>query len=317
MVNQSSGTVGSKTVDGRKSAITTLDRRSLLRRAGGMVAGAAAIVGAGTASADTDGARELIELDYDRYDDPSDVYEVWTGTSDLHTFTTDVSYSKGTAFEIPIETKGSNAGNALYRFPDHGIGQVDEVYSSCMVSLPEDWNQPDDDTLRMWFSGLNTSAGDDHSGGGNPTGDDGWSQAVGWTHRDADDGTSPADGEYHVFTYTYHIDQPKDGVGETDISSTSISAGEWFEFATHVKMNTYSNGRANADGESRVWIDGELALERTDWRWTTADHNRIEFVGPQAYYYDANGRGGCPADQSIYYDDHRIELGDGLLADRS
>jgi hypothetical protein len=53
-----------------------------------------------------------------------------------------------------------------------------------------------------------------------------------------------------------------------------IKRGVWYNIEYQIKMNTVSgaadslgNQEANYDGVLRVWVDGQLAYERTNLRW--------------------------------------------------
>ena len=67
--------------------------------------------------------------------------------------------------------------------------------------------------------------------------------------------------------------------------------------------NTYEDLRANRDGVMRYWVNGELAFERTDLRFTTTDANLIEGVGPLGYVIGTNLDG-----KALIYDGHEIFL---------
>lgn len=301
-----------------------LDRRSYLKLTGALVVGAGVTVGAANLRSNntqndtgnsTDDApsieppeepsddAEVIDIDYDQYDQPSDVYRVWTGKEEeSYSFVDNSRYSGNSALRCVIEEGENNGSNATYWFPVKGYGQPGEVYQRSVISLGDEWEMEDDDVCRFWCTGLNDEAGPAGSGGdGPPTGDDGWSNIVAVTTRE----TNGSD-EYNLVSYTYHMDQQYSS-GELEVVDAPIRAGEWFELETYVRMNSIEDGEAVPNGEIRYWLNGELVYERTNFRWTTTDEQAVEHAGAIVRY---GGDENAPTDLSVYYDGHRIVLGD-------
>lgn len=301
-----------------------LDRRSYLKAAGALVAGAGMTAGVatlvsndgsndhGNVTNDSDSVEppeepsadaEVIDIDYEQYERPEDVYRVWTGEENgSYSFVDDRTYSDTRALRCVIDEGQNNGSNATYWFPANRGTQPDEVYQRSVIALSDEWEMEDHDVCRFWCTGLNDEAGPAGSGGdGPPTGDDGWSNLVAVTTRD----TSGTD-EYNLAAYTYHMDQQY-SAGELEVVEAPIRAGEWFALETYVRMNSIDDGEAVPDGEIRYWVNGELVYERTDFRWTTTDEQGVEHSGPIVRY---GGNENAPRDLSLYYDDHRIVLGD-------
>lgn len=80
-------------------------------------------------------------------------------------------------------------------------------------------------------------------------------------------------------------------------SGAVYGRGVWHTVEIHQRMNT--SGRA--DGVLRYWIDGVLAMDRSDWQYATGDaaFTNARFDGTRGGGCDGNGA--LPADQSRRY----------------
>ncbi len=283
-----------------------LPRRAFLRNAGVAAAALTTATTAGTATQGVspaeslEGTSESIAIDYDRYARPSDVYDVWTGDETAASFVTNPTAEGTQVLEMAVEGGDSWGTNAMYSLPENGYGQPTQAYQRIMVRLSEDWTMEPDDVCRIVATGFNTEAGTAGSGvRGPPAGDNGWSSVICATNRE-----DPPAETYRLATYTYHMDYDS-GAGEFEVSDATIPVGEWVQLESYVRMNTHEGGTANPDGVVRYWLDGELAFEREDYRWTTTDEQAIEYVGPIVRY---GGGEVAPQDQSFCYDDHEIRV---------
>ncbi len=265
-----------------------LGRRSYLKLTG--TTAALGLVGAGTASA---ASGDVISIDYDQYSRPSDVYNV-NDIRGNHTpeFVTNRA-TTGTRSLYKEFTNSQKTANVEYRFPEHVGDYQDEVYTRFKI-YPENFNLGTYDTVRIFWAPLTNGTGS--SGGGDTDGTNGWSNAIGFAHRN----NSPAPDGYNFFSYSYHMDNS--GSGDFEMTNVPVWMDEWNEIECYIRVNSYSGGSANADGVMRYWVNGELAYERTNFRFTTTDDNRIEGVGPLGYIV-GSGAGG------LYYDEHDICLG--------
>lgn len=93
-------------------------------------------------------------------------------------------------------------------------------------------------------------------------------------------GRTPADptdydGLIWLDYYAYHLDQTQPFPEGRLWEGVMIRRGRWYCIDLQVKMNTLSgpfdangNGQANRDGELRAWVNGVLAYEATNMRWT-------------------------------------------------
>lgn len=140
------------------------------------------------------------------------------------------------------------------------------------------------------YSGVNPVTGRDWTrsdapeyagnGGNTSNGTNGWSARGGFFAQDCDSSGSCASADeanpffksgYRVLDYySYHADQP-DAKGDPFLWSNGyldlIPKNKWVSVEHYVKLNTVNkDGSGNKDGILRVWIDGRLAFEKTDFR---------------------------------------------------
>ena len=99
--------------------------------------------------------------------------------------------------------------------------------------------------------------------------------------------------------YCYHLDQPT-GYGEKFRQNVGtpryITSGQWIDFQMMMKLNT----PGQADGEIKLWIDGELKMHYNTIRFRTVPELQLNAVALSGYI-----GGGCTSvrDQKIW-DDH-------------
>ncbi|USZ72080.1 hypothetical protein [Natronosalvus halobius] len=286
----------------------TLGRRSYLSLLGATATGALfsnAVRGEAGGSAETD--LEFVDVDYGECYDPSskyngldDVYRVWNQRS-------------GADPEIVVGQPGPGdrclahhfqgnqmTANTVYSFAANHDDVVEETYQRFRFH-PNGMTLADRGTFRFFWAGIRN--GPTSSGGTTqediPNGKDGWSIRLGYARRGSHDHPD----EYPLFVYVYHMDQVNP-VPELNVTDTGVRMNEWNDFRCHQVLNTVGNGRANADGEIRVWVNGELAFERTDYRWTSIPGQGIEEAGPHGYWWGSNQNG-----ETVYFDDHHIVAG--------
>lgn len=151
------------------------------------------------------------------------------------------------------------------------------------------------------------------NGGSKPTGLKVWNAKLGgWEYQGASmrghggmragDG-NPYDDQFWMGTYMYHLDQVGPYGESVRWDGTVLSRGRWYCIEQQIKMNTISgpydavgNGVANHDGEYRVWVDGVLAWERTNFRW-----RRHPEMGIQGFWLNWYHGGTDPAPLDMQY----------------
>ena len=80
-----------------------------------------------------------------------------------------------------------------------------------------------------------------------------------------------------------------------DRESFPLPRGHWVKLEQEVVLNTPKQ----ADGVLRVWVDGALALERTDLTYRTKPGVVVSGVAADVFYGTADGTGAAPADTKI------------------
>lgn len=285
----------SETDERGNAEVQGFDRRSYLK----LASAAAATIGAGaglpsvTAAVDSG---EVIEIDYDEYSDPSETYNINDNRSGIAPeFVSSPTKINGQALRTEFSSDSKTA-NLEFRFEENGYDMPAEIYTRFYV-YPDGIRLSQYDTVRMFWLPLTNGSGS--SGGGEPDGTNGWSNAIGFSDRnDSPSGQSPPG--YNFFSYTYHMDES----GDFEMTDVPVWMDQWNEIEGYVRCNTYSNGSANADGVMRYWVNGELAYEREDFRFTTSDDNLIEGVGPLGYVI-----GSDLSNDALIYDGHEIHIG--------
>ncbi len=272
-----------------------IDRRSYLK----LASAAAVTVGAGAGLPSVTGAvdnGEVIEIDYDKYSAPSEIYNVNDNRSGISPeFVSSPTKINEKALRTEFSSDSKTA-NLEYRFEEHGYDMPTEIYTRFYV-YPNGIRLSQYDTMRIFWLPLTNGSGS--SGGGEPDGTNGWSNAIGFSDRNGSpSGQSPPG--YNFFSYTYHMDES----GDFEMTDVPVWMDQWNEIEGYVRSNTYSNGAANADGVMRYWVNGELAYERTNFRFTTSDDNLIEGVGPLGYVIGDDQSG-----NALIYDGHEIHIG--------
>lgn len=136
---------------------------------------------------------------------------------------------------------------------------TDEAYTSYWLRFSDnfDWGGTNEGGKLPGLAG-----GDLCSGGATCTGTNGFSARLMWR---------PAG---KAVLYLYHMDKPgKFGedidLKEPDGTNVFFTPGEWVHVTERVRINSVSNGQANADGLVEVWINGTKVLRQTGLRFRT------------------------------------------------
>ncbi len=121
-------------------------------------------------------------------------------------------------------------------------------------------------------------------------------------------GTKAGDGNYYddlfyLGGYIYNLDQGGAYGESIPWTGTVIAKERWTCIEQYVQMNTIEgpydevgNGTAVRDGIYRVWVDGVLACERTNLRWT-----RHPELGLQGFWLNWYHGGTNPPIQDMHY----------------
>lgn len=154
----------------------------------------------------------------------------------------------------------SSEGGAQYRMAfdqlETPVATGEEMYVRYYIRFDDDI----DFVLGGKLPGL--IGGEANTGGDAPDGFDGWSARIMWR----------ANGR--IVQYVYHPDQEGEYGEDMDWNvgggSRYFIPGQWHCVETYIKMNTVNGEGESAavhDGIVRSWLDGELALDRTDVRF--------------------------------------------------
>lgn len=134
------------------------------------------------------------------------------------------------------------------------VPESDEYYLSYRMKLDEGFDFAKGGKL----PGL-SSSGCKYTGGRIPTAGDGWSARLQWRPNGA------------LAVYVYHVGM-KGPWGDTlHLANVRLAKGTWHTLVERVRLNT--DGRA--DGVLQVWVDGKLALDRSDFLFRSSGKGRI------------------------------------------
>lgn len=197
--------------------------------------------------------------------------------------------------------EGENTGlNTSYYFMEETGSEPDAIYMRYYVRLASDWDQSIQGGKLPGIAGTYGIAG---WGGRRSDGTNGWSARGLFRETIPADANNPLAGHTPVGSYVYHADMEGD-FGDNYVWIESWGPGgfggvlernRWYCLEHYVQMNTPG---AN-DGVLRGWVDGRLAVERTDMRFRDVDTLHIERVWMNVYH---GGTPVSPYDQHIFLD---------------
>jgi len=203
-------------------------------------------------------------------------------------------------------TSTANDGKACGASPVLWLGDDghDCVHLRYWIRYAEDYDQGN---LNHTGGSLSGVAGDFKwtgmgTAGLRPKGDDHFSTRVeGW--RDWQRVAAPG----YLFCYAYWMDMRKgrDGnfwgnmMGPGKAARTVPQRGKWLCVEQRVKVNTPGED----DGELAVWLDGELYLHYTGFRWRSTAEVKIKRVALMVYVHKA------VRDNTVWYDDVVVSTG--------
>ncbi|USZ72079.1 hypothetical protein [Natronosalvus halobius] len=287
------------------STANDIERRTYLKVLGSTAIAGGALLSSGTAAADSHD-QDLIEIDYDEYYDPSssynglgDVYDVWNQRSRTSPDITSSTSRTGETSCAHYLDGDQMSANTVYPFDDHYDTEVDELYQRFYVHPNGMWLS-ENNTMRFFWAGLRSEGDQDSGNFVTPppfTGEDGWSVRLGFTRRENHDHPDT----YTFFVYSYDARLTDSTTPYLEFGNrVQMPMNEWVKIETYQKLNTYtSSGSMNNDGVFRAWVNDELAYERENFAWRSADGNGIEYAGPHGYdLYQDNDP------YTIYFDNH-------------
>lgn len=200
----------------------------------------------------------------------------------------------GPALGVTIR-RGEQVGADLHlRFKSLGIDEPQEAFFRYYVRFAQSWLLTSDGGKLPGFAGTYGEAG---------WGGRAWDGSKGWSLRGSyglpPPAGHPAAGHFMIGTYAYH-GAAQGSFGEILPWDASAVAGlvmpdRWYCVEQQVRLNT--PGRS--DGLLRAWVDGRLALERSDLRLRNLAGIRIEDVWLNVFH---GGTAVATADMHLYID---------------
>lgn len=177
------------------------------------------------------------------------------------------------AFRFLVREDGHYGGSLQYKFAEAGLDEPEELYIRYYLRFGENWS-PGRGGKLPGPAGTYGRAG---WGGRVPDGTDGWSARGGYR------ACSEHENHTQLTFYTYHAELPGRW-GESyawDIDHRGcLPRQQWHQIDMHVRLNTPEEN----DGVLRAWVDGELAMERTDIRFRDTDELKIESFWMNLYH---------------------------------
>jgi len=210
--------------------------------------------------------------------------------------------------EIP---QGTHTGMSVgYEFADKLGYEPEEIYFRYYLRIADDWLTLDGGK----FPGIAGTYGVAGWGGRQSDGYNGWS-ARGLFQEVPPPG-NPLGDTVPVGSYVYHADMPTQ-YGDNHLWQNDyrgyLERNRWYCIEQYLQMNT----PGLQDGVMRVWIDGRLAWEKTDWRWRHIADLKIEEIWMNVYH-----GGTTPVGQDVHLYIDNVVIADeyigpmpGLFAD--
>lgn len=128
------------------------------------------------------------------------------------------------------------------------------------------------------------------SGGGRPSGVDGWSVRAMW------------DSHGKMGQYVYHVDQPKHFGDFMPWENADIEHGKWYQVKTFVRLNT--PGQKN--GIIRTWLNNRQVMYRNDMRFRHIPQLKIERFLFSAFFGGDGPEWAPSRNMMLYLDDFVI-----------
>ena len=212
---------------------------------------------------------------------------------------TDVSHTKNqtlsegaldgnTCLGIRINKDDHYGASIQYRFAKTNMPEPEELYGRYYVKFGNTWDPGQGGKL----PGPGGTYGRAGWGGRKVNGTDGWSARMGFQR------SKVRENETQLFFYTYHADMKGtygDNLHWNIENRGSLKNEQWYCIETYVKMNTPGKN----DGILRGWVDGQLAMEKTDLRFRDIPDLKIESFWVNLYY---GGKWASPQDMDVYFD---------------
>ena len=199
----------------------------------------------------------------------------------------------GAALRVRIRRGTRQALNHQFRMAAlNGGVEPEEAYFRYHLRLGSDWNPLVDGGKLPGFAGTYGRAG---WGMRKSDGTNGWS-ARGAFFQIRPEQKSQLQRGIGTYAYTAGTDDQSGEVWGWNRGPTGVlPKNRWVAIEQQVRMNTVGRD----DGVLRVWIDGQLAFERTNIRWRTVPDLKVEAVWFNVYH---GGTAKADRDMTLYID---------------
>ncbi|MHA6481804.1 polysaccharide lyase [Paenibacillus sp. strain BS8-2] len=210
--------------------------------------------------------------------------------------------------QVDDEVSRSGFKSLKVLYPAGKIGPTDSGYQAPFAFESEDeyylsyWVRFDENF--SWGTtqfggklGIGLAGGGACSGGQICTGENGFSSRLIWRK----------DGQAAVYIYS----MGNSGYGaEADLKYHNgepiyYPTGEWFNIVQRLKVNTVTNGQANADGEIEIWYNGFPVTEVTGLKFVT-NTDKVDKAYFSSFYGGATETYAPAHDSYVWYDDVKI-----------
>ncbi len=193
----------------------------------------------------------------------------------------------GKAYQATVPEEEHLGMSMVYNFKKETGSEPEEIYFRYYLRYGDNWSTLSDGKL-PGIAGTYNKGG---WGGRQADGYNGWS-ARGIFKRADNDGKIPTG------NYVYHVDQKSkwgDHLVWKNADRGYLDKNRWYSIEMYVKMNTPKQN----DGILRGWVDGQLAFERTDFRFRDTEELKIEKIWMNLYH---GGSPPAPSNQTIFID---------------
>lgn len=146
--------------------------------------------------------------------------------------------------------------------------------------------------------GIGLAGGASCSGGQTCTGDNGFSSRLIWREN----------GQAALYYYSMDKTGPygdKAYLINSDGSPVYYPRGEWFNIVQRLKVNTVTNGQANADGEIEIWYNGQAAAKVSGLRFVS-NTDKVDKAYFASFYGGGTADYAPSRDSYIWYDDIKV-----------
>jgi len=176
------------------------------------------------------------------------------------------------ALAVTIPKQGSLGLNHELRFAAWPGGEPEEAYFRYHLRLSENWDPVVDGGKLPGFAGTYGKAG---WGMRRSDGTNGWSARGAFMRIGAQDAISSPIRAIGTYAYTADIKGNSGQVWGWNLGPTGrLAKNRWYSIEQYLKLNNLGQ----SDGIYRVWVDGQIAFERTNLHWRDASTLKIESV---------------------------------------